>query len=145
MTSFCILCGVPNPVQWRWRKTEDLRTFSHKYCQSGPFVSRAIAVCRESQCRCCVQCVFQMRKRTLPGKPIIKQMWPMDAYLLWLLRMDSVPDLRQKRRFERQPSVYRTIEPLLSIHSERSWHEYNICTLFFRNAACAARFRKLGI
>lgn len=72
-------------------------------------------------------------------------MWPMDAYLLWLLKMDSIPDLRQKRRFERQSSVYRTIEPLLLIHSERSWHEYNISTLFFRNAACAARFRRLGI
>lgn len=143
----CVLCGTLEPRNWRWRKTKALQSFSHLYCLEGPFVWRYLMNYHEPQCMCCVQCVFQMRKRSLPGKEIAKQMWPMDAYLLWLFRMYGKPDKRQSRRLSNALSsnMYLPMagQPLHHVFDEASWLQYNIGTHFFRHAAAVAAFRRL--
>lgn len=141
----CILCGVVDPPQWRWRKTSDLRLYSAKYCERGPFVWKTLMNYKEPECVCCIGCVFQMRKRAAVGRSIVRHMWPMDAYLLWLMRMDRPPDRRQIKRFGAIKSIYMYIEPLCCVRSEQQWLAYNLDTSYFHTAAAAARFRRLSI
>ena len=142
---FCVLCGAKAPKQWRWRKTADLRAYSRRYCERGPFVWRTLMNYEEPECVCCLGCVFQMRKRAARGRAVVPHMWPMDAYLLWLLRMDRPPDKRQMKRFGAIDSVYMGLDPLRHIRTEQQWLDYNLDTSYFHTAAAAARFRRLSI
>lgn len=143
----CVLCGTIGPSNWRWRQTKILQSFSRLYCVEGPFVWRHLMNASEPQCMCCVQCVFQMRKRSLPSKGIVKQMWPMDAYLMWLFRMHGKPDKRQSRRLVQalRHNMYTSMagQPMHYIVDEATWLQYNIGTPFFRHAASVAAFRRL--
>lgn len=151
MTDHCVLCGALNPAQWRYRNTDFLQRYCGKYCKEGPFVWPAVMQRSEPRSKVCVSCVYQLRKRfkTHYQSPALKQMLPMDAYLLWLYRMNGSPDRRQMQRLRHSlahyPNVYSVMagEPVAHITDERSWDAYNIHTEFYRHSETVSRLRRV--